>query len=83
VRACHDLTARHSGCDRSAWDWTLMIAQPAWIISSIVGKAREKTWKRASKEPIPALERMRFAPQARPQLRAETIFSLDPAPARV
>ncbi len=60
-----------------------MLPQPAWIISDIVGKAREKTGNKASKKPLPELERVRFAPQARTQLRASTITSLDPPPARV
>ena len=42
--------------DKRAWDWTLMISQPAWITPDVVGAATQKT---AGKAPA-ALDRMRF-----------------------
>ncbi len=44
--------------DKCAWDWTMMIAQPAWISPDIVGDAMKK----AQKKSLPALERVRFEP---------------------
>ncbi len=44
--------------NKSAWDWTMMISQPAWIIPDIVTEAKT----RAQKKPLPALERVRFEP---------------------
>ena len=42
--------------DKSAWDWTMMISQPAWITPDVVGAAMRKT---AEKAPA-ALDRVRF-----------------------
>ena len=44
--------------DKSAWDWTLMIAQPDWIPADVVGAGRAQ----AAKKPRQALDRVRFAP---------------------
>ena len=44
--------------DKSAWDWTMMIAQPAWISADIV----EDAMKKAQKKSLSALERVRFEP---------------------
>ncbi len=48
--------------DKSAWDWTMMIAQPGWITPEIVDEAMErtKTRKGAQKKPLPGLGRVRF-----------------------
>ena len=44
--------------DKSAWDWTMMITQPAWITSEIV----ETATAAARKKKLAALDRVRFAP---------------------
>jgi hypothetical protein len=44
--------------DKSAWDWTMMISQPAWITPAIIEAALQKA---ATKAPA-ALDRVRFAP---------------------
>ncbi len=52
-----DPTAFAAG-DKSAWDWTMMISQPAWITPDIVEEAK----RQAQKKPLSALERLRFEP---------------------
>jgi len=42
--------------DKSAWDWTMMIAQPEWITREIVGEAMAT----AHKKELPALSLIRF-----------------------
>jgi hypothetical protein len=42
--------------DKSAWDWTMMIAQPDWITSEIVDDAMVA----ARKKRLPALDLLRF-----------------------
>ncbi len=42
--------------DKSAWDWTVMIAQPDWITAELVEEALAATWKKR----LPALELIRF-----------------------
>jgi hypothetical protein len=42
--------------DKSAWDWTMMIAQPDWITSEIVDDARTA----AARKQLPALGLVRF-----------------------
>nr|WP_294693532.1 GyrI-like domain-containing protein [uncultured Friedmanniella sp.] len=42
--------------DKSAWDWTMMISQPAWVTPDLVGAAVQKA---AAKAPA-ALERVRL-----------------------
>ncbi len=44
--------------DKSAWDWTMMITQPAWITPEIV----ETATAAARKKKLAALDRVRFAP---------------------
>ncbi len=44
--------------DKSAWDWTMMISQPAWITPEIIDTATKKT----QHKDLPALDRVRFAP---------------------
>ncbi len=44
--------------DKSAWDWTMMITQPAWITPEIV----ETAMGAAQKKELAALDRVRFAP---------------------
>ena len=44
--------------DKSAWDWTMLISQPAWITDDMVAEARQ----RAARKNLPALDRVRFAP---------------------
>ncbi len=44
--------------DKSAWDWTMMISQPAWITPEIIDTAT----KRSQDKNLPALDRVRFAP---------------------
>lgn len=44
--------------DKSVWDWTMMISQPAWITPEII----ESAMKKAKKKALAALERVRFAP---------------------
>ena len=44
--------------NKSAWDWTMMIAQPAWITLALVETAMAK----AAKETLPGIERVRFSP---------------------
>ena len=41
--------------DKSAWDWTMMISQPAWITPDLVGRATQKAQKKAPA----ALDRVR------------------------
>lgn len=43
--------------DKSAWDWTMMISQPAWIAPDII----ETAMKKAEKKALAALEHVRFA----------------------
>jgi len=43
--------------DKSAWDWTMMIMQPAWITPEMVAAAIEQTSK---KKDLPALPRLRL-----------------------
>jgi hypothetical protein len=45
-----------SARDKSAWDWTMMIAQPAWITADLV----EEALVAARKKRLPALDRIRF-----------------------
>lgn len=47
-----------TGGDKGAWDWTMMISQPAWITLETVAKAMEGARKKA----LPALDRVRFEP---------------------
>lgn len=42
--------------DKSAWDWTMMIAQPDWITIDVVDEARVA----AHKKQLPGLGRIRF-----------------------
>lgn len=42
--------------DKSAWDWTMMIAQPDWITADLVDEAVNA----ARKKRLPALDRLRF-----------------------
>lgn len=42
--------------DKSAWDWTMMIAQPEWITPGIVDEALAT----ARSKQLPALDRLRF-----------------------
>ncbi|MDQ3628001.1 MAG: GyrI-like domain-containing protein [Actinomycetota bacterium] len=44
--------------NKSAWNWTMMISQPAWITPEIIETAMKKTNKKA----LAALDRVRFAP---------------------
>jgi hypothetical protein len=44
--------------NKSTWDWTMMIAQPAWIDPQIV----EVAMKKAEKKALAALDHVRFAP---------------------
>ena len=46
--------------DKGAWDWTLMISQPAWITADLIGAGTE----RAARKRLAALERLRFEPYA-------------------
>jgi hypothetical protein len=43
--------------DKSAWDWTMMIAQPDWITRELVDEALAAV---ARKKPLPALGLIRF-----------------------
>lgn len=50
--------------DKSAWDWTMMIAQPEWITPEIVERATTQV-QEAKRKAVPAgLERVRFAAYA-------------------
>ncbi|MHB8246630.1 MAG: GyrI-like domain-containing protein [Acidimicrobiales bacterium] len=42
--------------DKSAWDWTMMIAQPDWVTADLVGEALAA----ARKKRLPALDLIRF-----------------------
>ncbi|MGH9271461.1 MAG: GyrI-like domain-containing protein [Ilumatobacteraceae bacterium] len=42
--------------DKSAWDWTMMIAQPDWITAALVEEGLAAT----RKKPLPALDLIRF-----------------------
>lgn len=44
--------------DKSAWDWTMMISQPAWITVENI----ETATKKAQNKALAALDRVRFAP---------------------
>ena len=44
--------------DKSAWDWTMMIAQPDWITPDLV----EEALTAARKKRLPALDLIRFEP---------------------
>ncbi|MDO5740697.1 MAG: GyrI-like domain-containing protein [Ornithinimicrobium sp.] len=51
--------------DKSTWDWTMMISQPAWITPQIIEAATQKTAaKKTEKKALPALDRVRFASYA-------------------
>ncbi len=50
--------------DKGAWEWTMMIAQPAWIGPEIVGAARESSRRKSRQQPPAALERVRLEPYA-------------------
>lgn len=52
-----DETGRLDLTDKSAWQWTLMIAQPDFITEAMVTAAREQL---KSKKDPPGLERLRF-----------------------
>ena len=54
-----DPTAFVAG-NKSAWDWTMVISQPAWITPDIVEEAMKKAKKRA----LAALDRVRLEPYA-------------------
>jgi hypothetical protein len=43
--------------DKSAWDWTMMIMQPAWIGAEMVDQAWQEV---AKKKDLPGLEALRF-----------------------
>lgn len=43
--------------DKSAWEWTAMIAQPAWITAELVDTVRERV---AATKDLPALGRVRL-----------------------
>lgn len=43
--------------DKDSWDWTMMIGQPDWIPSDLVGRALAGL---AGKKPLPALGLLRF-----------------------
>ncbi len=45
--------------DKDAWDWTMMIMQPAWVTPEIVAAAEAEA---AAKKDLPALSQLRFAP---------------------
>jgi hypothetical protein len=45
--------------DKDAWDWTMMIMQPAWVTPEIVAAAKEEA---AAKKDLPALPNIRFEP---------------------
>ncbi|MDO5736753.1 MAG: GyrI-like domain-containing protein, partial [Propionibacteriaceae bacterium] len=44
--------------DKSAWDWTMMISQPAWVTDDIVRTSLEMP----RKKDLPALEHVRLEP---------------------
>ncbi len=44
--------------DKAAWDWTMMISQPSWIMADLVDEATTT----AQKKDLPALGRVRFEP---------------------
>jgi hypothetical protein len=46
--------------DKDAWDWTMMISQPAWIAADIVATAT----RQAAGKSRAALDHVRFAPYA-------------------
>ena len=50
-----DLEASHTR-DKSAWDWTMMIAQPDWVSADLV----EEALTAARKKRLPALDLIRF-----------------------
>ena len=58
--SAEDPTAFVAG-DKSAWEWTMLISQPAWITPDIVEEGLGKT---AAKKCLAALERVRFEPYA-------------------
>ncbi len=45
--------------DKSAWDWTMMIMQPAWITPQMVGAAIEQVAQKKGEE-LPALPKLRL-----------------------
>ncbi len=45
--------------DKGAWDWTMMISQPAWISADVVEEARRTMQEKARRKPLPALDRVR------------------------
>ncbi|WP_262849530.1 GyrI-like domain-containing protein [Mumia quercus] len=45
--------------EKSAWDWTMMIAQPDWITADLVDDALATA---RAKKALPALDLVRFAP---------------------
>ena len=46
--------------DKGAWDWTMMISQPAWISADVVEEARRSVHEKARRKPLPSLGRVRF-----------------------
>ena len=46
--------------DKGAWDWTMMISQPAWISVDVVEEARRSVHEKARRKPLPSLGRVRF-----------------------
>jgi hypothetical protein len=52
-----DMAAFNTLRDKSAWDWTMMIMQPAWIGAEMVDQARQEV---AKKKDLPGLEELRF-----------------------
>lgn len=52
-----DMAAYTSERDKSAWDWTMMIMQPAWVSAELMGKALSEV---AEKKSLPGLDVLRF-----------------------
>jgi hypothetical protein len=49
--------AAFTEADRAKWRWTMMIAQPEWVTSEMVGQARDEVKR---KKDLPALLKARF-----------------------
>ena len=47
--------------DKSQWQWTMMILQPAFITAALVAEAIAAVQQKKKKKPLPALPLLRFA----------------------
>jgi hypothetical protein len=56
----HDMDVFTVARDKRAWDWTMLIMQPAWITAELFQRALHDV-QRKRREPLPGLAKLRLA----------------------